>query len=61
MYRLMLGERMTTADVARMTGLTHDGAYKLMSRVSRVVPLVQTLECWYMDAGKTDCEYEGAC
>ncbi len=34
-------ERLTTADVARLTGLRRRGAHELMAAISRVLPLRQ--------------------
>ena len=38
-WHLAHGEAMTTAEVASLTGLTWAGAWFLMSRLSRVLPI----------------------
>lgn len=39
-WLLAQGERLTTNEIARLTGLTRGGAWYLMMRISRVVPVV---------------------
>jgi hypothetical protein len=40
-WHLAHGEGMTTTNAAEMAELTYDGAYKLMRRLSRVLPIYQ--------------------
>ncbi|HCS47972.1 MAG TPA: hypothetical protein DIW61_06830 [Candidatus Aminicenantes bacterium] len=40
-WHLSHGDAFKTAEVCRMTGLTRQGAYRLMCKVSRVVPIFQ--------------------
>ena len=40
-WRLARGEQLTTADAARLTGLTRFGAWHLLDKLSRVLPLTQ--------------------
>lgn len=49
MWHLMHGARFTTADVARITGLSHNAAWYMLTKISRVVPLVQTVDAWHID------------
>lgn len=46
MYHLMRGREMTTRRVAVMTGLRMSSAYRLMARISRMVPLYQEGAVW---------------
>lgn len=39
-WRLALGERLTTRDVILLTGLSYSGAWYLMMRISRVIPVL---------------------
>jgi len=38
-WRLACGERLTTQEIMRLTGLTREGAWYLMMRLLRVVPI----------------------
>jgi hypothetical protein len=38
-WHLAHGEGMSTAEIARLTGLTWGGAWHLMNRLSRVLPI----------------------
>ena len=50
------GEALTTRQVAEMTGITRDGARRLMLQLSRVLPLRLLNEKWeVMSAGEADC------
>lgn len=40
-WHFLHGEALSTAQVARMTGYTHSGAYRLLCEMSGVMPLVQ--------------------
>ena len=40
-WHLVHGESMQTKDVAELTGLSINGAYRLMIRLSRVIPIYQ--------------------
>lgn len=45
-WALAEGRKLTTADVARMTGLRWKGAYRLLCRVSRIIPIRQDIDGW---------------
>lgn len=45
-WRLAQGVQMTTYDVAEWTGLTHSGAWYLLTRLSRVLPIVLIDKHW---------------
>lgn len=40
-HLLATGEQLTTADVANLVGVTRCGAWEMLSKLSRVLPLVQ--------------------
>lgn len=40
-WHFLHGEALTTAQVARMTGRSHSGAYRLLCEMSGPMPLVQ--------------------
>lgn len=40
-WALLLGKAYTTREVAELTGLTWGGAYRMLCRMSRVLPLYQ--------------------
>ncbi len=46
LMRLLSGATPTTREVADLTGLTTEGARKLLLRLCRVVPLTQIEGCW---------------
>lgn len=45
---LMNGEEYTTAEVAELAGLSKAGAWLLMSRLCRVIPITQVDHKWQM-------------
>ena len=45
-YQLVSGAEMSTAEIAERTGLSRAGAWHMMNRVSRVVPLYQDGGRW---------------
>ncbi len=45
-WMLAKGRRMKTSEVADLTGVTRQGAYEIMARISRVLPVVQIDESW---------------
>lgn len=47
-FLLCEGRRFRTAEVARLLGLTRQGAYAHLSRVSRVVPLATEGGEWFL-------------
>jgi hypothetical protein len=46
-YLLGKGHRFRTADIAEYCGVTRRGAYAMMARISRVVPLAQANDEWF--------------
>lgn len=48
LMRLLSGSTPTTREVAQLTGLTQEGARKLLLRLCRVVPLTQIEGCWQL-------------
>lgn len=44
--RILLGERLTTRQIADYLGITWDGAHKMLGKIARVLPIVQTDGCW---------------
>lgn len=46
------GRKFTTAEIATFANMTHSGAWRLLSRASRVIPIAQEIDGWYMPA---DC------
>lgn len=54
-YLLMRGKTLTTAEIANVLGMTPNGAWQLMSRLSRKVPLRQDLGYWFI-VNMSDCE-----
>lgn len=50
-WRMAQGDSLTTQQVAQLTGLTVNGAYLLLCRISRVLPLYQDEQLvWQFDA-----------
>ena len=45
-YDIIMGRQLTTLEIARRIGITNMGAWKLMQRVSRVVPVYQDEGRW---------------
>ena len=44
--RLVAGHKGTTADIAEWVGLTRFGAWDMLSRISRVLPVSIVDGCW---------------
>jgi hypothetical protein len=49
-YELTVGGTVTTAQVAQMTGITHSGAWRMLGKLSRVLPLTEENGQWYIIA-----------
>jgi protein-tyrosine phosphatase len=45
-WLLAKGRCMKTSEVADLTGVTRQGAYEIMVRISRVLPIYQADEIW---------------
>ena len=45
-HRLAQGERATTKEIADWIGLTRFGAWEMLSRISRVLPITVVEGCW---------------
>lgn len=45
-FFLMQGSRLSTAEIARLTGLTPQGAWNMLQKICRVVPLYQEGGVW---------------
>lgn len=43
-----MGQKFTTAYFAEMTGLKHHSAWEMLCKLSRVLPIVQDIDGWYM-------------
>lgn len=39
-WQLAEGEALTTAQVAELAGISHDGAYKMLQKMSRAIPIL---------------------
>jgi len=52
--RLARGGALTTRQVSELTGLTRMGAWYLMSRIARVVPLANIDGRWFLVMGGKD-------
>ena len=50
-WHFLHGEALTTMEVARMTGRSRSGAYRLLCEMSGAMPLVQDDECrWQLES-----------
>lgn len=58
-WHLAHGESMQTRDVAEMTGLTFSGAWRLMDRLSRTLPIYQTSDGLWQTCAMLELEYAG--
>lgn len=47
-YLLMTGKTLTTAEIATELGTTYNGAWRLMQKVSRRVPVRHDLGFWFI-------------
>lgn len=45
-WLLARGNSYTVAEVAAMAGVTHDGAYKLLCKISRILPIYCDGRVW---------------
>lgn len=43
------GQKFTTAELARMVDLEHNGTWKLLRKASRRVPIVQDIDGWWIE------------
>lgn len=50
-YTLMdnRGQKFTTAYFAELTGLQHHSAWEMLCKLSRVLPILQDLEGWWIE------------
>lgn len=51
-FQILEGQKMTTSEIAAHVGVTWLGAYRMMEKISRVVPVVQEDAVWRR-AGET--------
>ena len=58
-WHLAHGECMQTRDVARLTGLTRQGAWDLMQRLSRMIPIYQDDRGVWQVCAALELEYAG--
>lgn len=58
-WHLAHGERITTAEIASLTGLTWAGAWFLMRRLSRVLPIYQDDQGGWVVCALRELEYAG--
>lgn len=52
-YGLTVGGTVTTAQVAQMTGITHSGAWRMLNKLARVLPLAEEDGRWYLIASRS--------
>jgi len=45
---LTLGDKLTTADVARLVGISRQGAHIMLTKIARVTPLYEECGRWVM-------------
>jgi hypothetical protein len=43
------GQRFTTAELARLTHLQHNSVWAMLAKLSRVLPIRQSLDGWYVE------------
>ncbi len=48
MRDLMSGQRLTTQDVVNRTGIDRTGAYRMLVKIARVLPLAYEKGAWFM-------------
>jgi len=58
-WHLAHGEGMQTRDVAEMAGLSMPGAWYLMQRLSRVIPIYQDDRGFWVVCAMLELEYAG--
>ena len=54
-FLLCEGRRFRTADVARLLGVSRQGAYAQLAKIARVVPLVLVAGEWFLVRPDDDC------
>ena len=59
-WHLAHGEAMQTRNVAALTGLTMPGAWYLMTRLARVIPIYQDEQGFWVVCAMLELEYAGA-
>lgn len=42
------GAKYTTAHFANVAGVTHEGAWRILTKLSRVLPVCRDMDGWYM-------------
>lgn len=60
-WRLAHGESLQTRDVADLVGLSMPGAYLLMQRLSRVIPIYQDEQGFWQVCAFQELEGAGIC
>jgi len=50
-WRLTRGETLTAKEIAEEYGCSHSGAWRLLARVSRVIPIYQKAGYWWVLPG----------
>lgn len=58
-WHLVHGEAMQTKDVAKMAGLSMVGAWYLMQRLARVIPIYQDDQGFWVVCAMMELEYVG--
>jgi hypothetical protein len=58
-WHLCRGEGLQTKDIAKLTGLTRQGAWDLMQRLSRVIPIYQDDTDTWAVCAYLELEYAG--
>ena len=58
-WHLAHGEVMQTRDVAEMTGLSMTGAWLMMQRLARVIPIYQDERGFWVVCAMLELEYAG--
>jgi DNA-binding IclR family transcriptional regulator len=54
-WHLAHGEGLRTRDVVRLTGLSHSGAYHLLTTLSAILPIYQDAQyVWQVCSGESD-------
>lgn len=43
------GKKFTTADLARIVSLTHQGTWAMLAKLSRRLPICQDIDGWYIN------------
>jgi len=58
-WHLAHGQGMQTRDVAKLTGLEREGAWRLMQRLARVIPIYQDERGVWVVCAMLELEYAG--